>query len=277
MLIDIEKLSNSVPDANEGSYVGENGLLYCAKCRTPKETIFIVPELKINRKVNQMCKCAIEKDRQEKENRQREEFNKLVTKYRRAGFPEADMTDYTFDNDDKANEKITTAMQNYVKYFASMKEQGKGLLLYGDVGTGKTFHAACVVNALIDKGFPCLMTNFARLVNTLQGMFEEKQEYIDSLNRFSLIVIDDLGAERQSEFMQEQVYNIIDSRYRAGLPLIITTNLTIEEIKKPQCVGHARIYDRLLEMCHPIEVAGISRRRQHVRENYAEMQKILGL
>ena len=273
-MIDIEKLSNSVPDTQEGSYIGENGLRFCANCNSPLETLFEVPELNIRRKVNAMCKCTAERLRREEEAK---ELNRTVIINRQIGFPEADMEEYTFEKDDKANARVTTAMQSYVEHFGELKEQGKGLLLYGDVGTGKTFHAACVVNALIDKGFPCLMTNFARLVNTLQGMYEGKQEYIDSLNRFSLIVIDDLGAERQSEYMQEQVYNIIDNRYRARLPLIITTNLTIEEIKKPQCVGNARIYDRLLEVCHPIEVAGISRRRQHIRENYADMQKLLGL
>lgn len=273
-MIDIDKLSASVPDAGEGEYIGEDGLLYCAKCHTRKQSLFVVPELNIKRVVNAMCKCAAEKDRTETEAK---ELEKRIRDNLCHGFPESNLRNSTFANDDLANPKITNAMKNYVEHFEELKAAGKGLLLYGNVGTGKTFHAACVVNALIDKGFPCLMTNFARLVNTLQGMYEGKQEYIDSLNRFAFIVIDDLGAERQSEFMQEQVYNIIDSRYRAGLPLIVTTNLTIEEIKKPQCVGNARIYDRLLERCHPIEVAGISRRRLHVRENYADMQKLLGL
>ena len=276
-MIDIDALSNRVPTANEGDYIGEDGLLYCAKCHTPKQTRFVVPQLKINRVVTALCKCMAEKIQQEEEDEKRREFERMVAKYRRAGFPEADLTGCTFESDDRANERITKAMQNYVKHFEELKKQGKGLLLYGNVGTGKTFHAACIANALIDKGFPVLMTNFARLVNTLQGMFEGKQEYIDSLNRFSLLIIDDLGAERQSEFMQEQVFNIIDSRYRAGLPLIITTNLTIEEIKKPGDIGNGRIYDRLLEICHPVEVNGVSRRRQHVKETYADMNKLLEL
>ena len=187
------------------------------------------------------------------------------------------MQNWTFENDDMANERITKAMRNYVDNFADLKKHGKGLLLYGSIGKGKTYAACEVANALIDKGYPVLVTNFARLTNTIQGKFEGKQEYIDSLNQFQLLVIDDLGAERKSEYMQEIVYNIIDSRYRAGLPFIITTNMTIEEIKTPTDIGNARIYDRIIERCFPIEVNGKNRRRKKVIAEYDEMKKLLGL
>ena len=157
------------------------------------------------------------------------------------------------------------------------ENNGEGLLFTGDVGTGKTHLAACIANALIDEGYKVLMTNFASLTNKIQGMFEGKQEFINDLNRYSLLILDDLGAERKSEFMQEMVFNIIDSRYRSGLPFIITTNLTMDEIKKPQEIGYSRIYDRILERCFPVEVAGGSRRRQNVRDTYFDMKEKLGL
>ena len=133
-----------------------------------------------------------------------------------------------------------------------------------------------MVNALIDAGYPCLMTNFARVLNTLWGT-EKKQDYIDNLNSFQLLVLDDLGAERRSEYSQEQVFNVIDARYRAKLPLIITTNLEIDEIKNPKDIGNARIYDRILEMCHPIRVTGQNRRRQKIREGFHDMNKLFEL
>ncbi len=58
--------------------------------------------------------------------------------------------------------------------------------------------------------------------------------------------------ERGTEYALEQIYNIVDSRYRSRKPLIVTTNLTLDEIRHPQDTAHARIYDRLLEMCVPI-------------------------
>lgn len=150
---------------------------------------------------------------------------------RSMGFPESEMHRWTFAADDGADPKTTGIAKRYVEKFDLMKERGKGLLFFGSVGTGKTFHAACIANALIDRGYPCLVTNFARLVNTLSGMYEGKQQYIDSLNKFDLLVLDDLAAERDTEYMNEIIQNIVDSRYRAGLPTIVTTNLTANELK----------------------------------------------
>lgn len=158
-----------------------------------------------------------------------------------------------------------------------MRERGKGLLFFGTVGTGKTFHAACIANALIDKGYPCLVTNFARLVNTLQGMYEGKQQYIDSLNKFDLLVLDDLAAERDTDYMNEIVQNIVDSRYRAGLPTIVTTNLTADELKNPADIRKARTYSRLLEMTFPVEVKGADRRKAKLASDYNEFSDLLGL
>lgn len=252
----------------------KDGLLYCGKCHTPKQhrgeflgIVKIVPCI---------CKCRAAELAAEEQRRQQEKLQEQIKRRRRAGFPESDMQHWTFSADDGADPRIMRAAKRYVDNFAQFKEQGKGLLLYGGVGTGKTFAAACIVNALIDTGKPCLMTNFARVLNTLWSI-EEKQAYIDSFNKFDLLVLDDLGTERRSEYAQEQVFNVIDSRYRAKLPLIITTNLSIEEIKKPDSVGNSRIYDRVLEMCHPVEVAGKSRRRQKVAADFKGMNELLGL
>ncbi len=76
-----------------------------------------------------------------------------------------------------------------------------------------------------------------------------------------LLVIDDFGMERGTEYALEQIYNIIDSRYRSRKPLIVTTNLTLTELKNPQDTAHARIYDRLLELCTPIACTGPSMRK----------------
>lgn len=274
-LIDgIERIAAETIKAEQGDFILD-GLLHCGKCKTPKQCrVEIFGEI---RTPMCLCKCEVEKKEREEAESLRQDFLRRIKEYRKMGFPESDMEHWTFANDDMSNEKITKAMQNYVDNFGELRKTGKGLLLYGSVGTGKTYAACEVANALIDKGYPVLVTNFARLTNTIQGMFEGKQEYIDSLNRFQLLVIDDLGAERKSEFMQEMVFNIIDSRYRSGLPLIVTTNLTIDEIKKPNDIGNTRIYDRIIERCFPIEVTGSSRRRKAVRDNYEDMKKLLGL
>ncbi len=93
------------------------------------------------------------------------------------------------------------------------------------------------------------------------GMYsEQRYQYIASFSSFELLIIDDLGIERNTEFALEQVYAVIDERYKSKKPLIITTNLTISQIRNATDVAHARIYSRVLELCTPIQVRGADRR-----------------
>jgi len=84
--------------------------------------------------------------------------------------------------------------------------------------------------------------------------------------------------ERDTSYSTEQVYNVIDTRSRSGMPLIITTNLSMDDLKNPPSLGHARIYDRVLEMC-PIrlKLVGESRRTTIANERRDKAKKLLGL
>lgn len=274
MIDGIEKRAAESIKAEQGDYYGDDGLLYCGKCHTPKQTRVIIFDRE--RTPFCLCKCAVEKKEREEAERKREAFEKQVKELRRSAFPESNMQDWTFATDDRSNEKISTVARNYVENFRKMREDGKGLLFFGKVGTGKTFAAACIANALIDKGYPVLMTNFSRIADTVQGLFDGRQDYFDSFNRFPLLILDDLKAERNTEYMQEIVYKVIDGRCRAGLPLIVTANLTADELKHPADVTNQRIFSRLYEMCIPLEVKGDDRRREVLKEAHAEYKDILG-
>ena len=127
-----------------------------------------------------------------------------------------------------------------------------------------------------DKGIPVLMTNFSRILNTLTGMYsDDRNQFIDSFNKYSLLIIDDLGIERSSEFALEQVFNVIDSRYRSKKPLIVTTNLTLDELKHPKDLARARIYDRVLERCVPLKINNQNIRELNAAANMQEARKIL--
>lgn len=274
----IDKLAGKTAQTvtlEDGDYKGEDGLYYCGKCHTKKQTV--VDLFGEQRKVMCLCKCAAERrDAMIAEHRKMERLREIM-RMRAAGFPESDMQNWNFEHDDGANAKVTNIAKRYVENFDKMRERGKGLIFYGSVGTGKTFYSACIANALIDRGLPCLVTNFSRLANTLNATFDGRQEYLDSLNRYELLVIDDLAAERDTEYMGEIVQTIIDSRYRAKMPTIITTNLSAEEIKNPADIRKQRTYSRLLEMCLPVEVQGRDRRRAQLVHDYAEFNDLLGL
>ena len=291
--------------AVQGDYYGDDGLLYCGQCNTPKQCRITV--FGKERTPYCLCKCEAEKQRKEDEQRkiadmedefyyqrgigrtddelldwldrrsykksqklQKERHNILQRKC----FPDSNMSEWTFENDDGENPEITRAMKNYVGNFDKFHEAGKGLLLYGGVGTGKTYAAACIANPLIDIGYPVLMTNFESIAKV---KFEEQQEFFARLNRYPLLILDDLAAERKTEYMNGIVYSVIDARYRAGLPLIVTTNLTAEELKNPSDMSNIRTYSRLLEMCHPIKVEGKDKRREKLKANFASMSELLGL
>lgn len=258
----------------DGDYQ-KDGLWYCGNCNTPKQVR--IDLFGTERTPFCLCKCAVEKRQEEEKQRQQIEFEKQIAKYRLMGFADEKLKAWNFENDDMANSKLTNAMKRYVENFKRFKGNGKGLLLWGDSGTGKTYAACEVANALIDEGYPVLVTNFPHIIDTIQSNMNKEQEYIESLNKFALVVIDDLGVERQTQYMQEKVYKVIDSRYRSGLPMILTTNLNIKEIKNPNNIDNARIYDRILEKCFPIEVAGKSRRHKKAAQDYFEVKDILGL
>jgi DNA replication protein DnaC len=270
----IDNLSSIVPTDSD-THTGDDGLLYCNRCHTARQSRF---ELfgKI-RTVNCLCQCMAEERDRLREEQKRQEYMTRVMSNRAVGFPDKELMNCTFDSDDGSMPVITNAMKAYVDNFNTFRKNGKGLLLYGDVGTGKTFFAACIVNALINTGYPCLMTNFSRLTNQIAGMWEGKQEYIDSLNMFSLVAIDDLGVERDTEYMNENVTTIIDSLYRAKVPMIITSNYTPKQLTESCEIRKKRVYDRMLERCHPVKVNGSSRRKEMGRNDFLETNKILGL
>lgn len=259
----------------EGDYRDADGLLMCGKCHTPKQVR--QPFLGKVKVLACACKCVVANNRREADAKRKRDRMQYLDSMRRTGFPDAEMRKWVFANDDGGNTKLMSIAHKYVDNFDEMRANGTGLLLYGNVGCGKSFTAACIANALIDTGTPCMMTNFTRIINRLQESFAGRQKYIDNLSRFDLLVLDDMAAERNTEYVWEQVMTIIDARYRSGLPVIVTTNLTIGELADPADIRRQRVYSRLKEMCVPIEVIGADRRTRKMERNVMSAKSLLGL
>ena len=256
---EIENLIHPVQH-REDEYINESGLICCSKCRTPRQKRIDVTGRTIEPRC--LCKCQqVEQEKREHERKHRE-FLDIVERNRSMGLPDPAQRKHTFENDLGYNPKQIAMAKQYVQHWEEFLASPTGLLLWGDVGTGKSFIAGCIANALLDKGVPVIMTNFARLLNKLTDMYSgDRNAYIDSFKRYPLMIIDDLGVERNSEFAREQVFSVIDSRYRSQLPMIVTTNLSLEELKDPTDLSRSRIYDRVLERCLPIRV-----NEQNIRE-----------
>lgn len=258
----------------EGDYI-KDGLLYCGKCNTPKQC-----EVECGGRVIKpycMCRCEVEEEERRKADERARERMQRVDRMRRTGFPDSEMREWAFANDDGKDAKTMAAMRRYVDKFPQMLENGTGLMLYGNVGSGKSFAAACVANALIESGTPCLMTNFQRIVNKLSNGFSGRQEHIDGLQKFDLLIIDDFATERRTEYMTEQVTAVIDARYRSKLPLIVTTNINPRDLMSADGIGEQRIYSRIMDMCVPVAFNGQDRRRSDYAARTAAAKELLGL
>ena len=184
------------------------------------------------------------------------------------------MREWTFENDNGKCPQMHKA-HAYVECWEEMKAGNIGYLLWGMVGTGKSYFAGCIANALMEQEVSVCMTNFALILNDLAASYKGRNEYIARLCSFPLLILDDFGMERGTEYGLEQVYNVIDSRYRSGKPLIVTTNLTLEELQNPEDTAHARIYDRLTEMCTPVRITGENFRKARAREKMEQLKTLL--
>ena len=261
--------------AKQGDYYVD-GLLYCGICNKPRQIRSVVMDKVFTPYVP--CFCEMEEERKEKEQQEAVKRSLRIAEVRSKCFIDKKLTEWTFENDNHEGDvAVMESIYQYALNFAEMKADGKGLLLFGTQGVGKSYAAACVANHVINQDYTCIMTNFPRIINVVSGKFEGKQEYIDELCRKDLLIIDDLSSERSTEYADEIVMNVIDTRYTFGLPLIVTTNLTSAQMKNPENMSRKRIYSRLYEMTIPLHYTGEDRRKVAMRDNYEKYRKLLHL
>lgn len=269
----LEKTTNEEIKAADDYTDDDTGLLMCGQCHTKKQKkISFLGEERI---VGCLCRCAVEKLEKEREEYRVKEELLNIQKMKSAGLQDRTFYNYTFDRCHASQENAIYA-KRYVEHFSEMVQTGQGLLFWGNVGTGKTFLAGCIANALLEQKIPVLMTSFPKILNALGGLYSsERNEYLASLNRYTLLVIDDMGIERESQYTIETVYTVIDEQYKSSKPFIITTNIQLDVLKSPQDVEHARIYDRIMERCMPVFFGGKNYRSELGQGNRDTAKKIL--
>ena len=258
----------------EGDHIGEDGLAYCGKCGSRKQL-----RVKFGDKthvVRCVCKCESKELEEKKRQEEYEEQMRRINRLKEASMMDKKYREVTFDKYEvrEENKKVFEMAKKYADRFQDMYKKNQGLLLYGPVGTGKSFTAACIGNYLLDNAKPVIMTSFVKI---LQDIWENDREaeYITILNSASLLIVDDLGTERETDYALEKVYNIIDSRVRANKPMIITSNLELNDMMECEDIRKKRIYDRILECCYPMYVGGKSFRMMKAAQRFDEMKDFL--
>lgn len=271
-----EKIAENAAEINsvqECDYMGRDGLIYCGKCHTPKQSWSPVPLSDKKWAAPVPCVCMEAKFKYLDKLKEREEADIR----RRKCFPDDEMAEWCFANDDgKSDRHAMQIARNYVGNFEKLRADGVGLFIHGDVGVGKSFMAACIVNALIDKEKACLMTDFTTVIDDLWKN-DDRNAYRRKLNDTTLLVIDDLGREHDSKYTREIVASILDVRCRSKRPMILTSNLSPDELLKDAPTDLKRIYSRIFKLCIPVEFKGIDRRQVQMIQNTLKYRDILGL
>lgn len=250
----------------------------CEKCGQPLEKEISI--FGVVRRMPIICKCKKEelkqKEEQEEKLRKQESLKKLFNN----SLMDEKFVKETFENwdDSKGNNSLKLIAEKYCNKFSEAKKNGLGFMFFGNPGNGKTYTANCIANYLIKKEYPVICVSINGLLERIKKTYstwgqEGEDTILKGLANADLLIIDDLGTEQSSNWAVSKVYNIIDSRYRKGLPLIITTNFSMEDLKEKY--GY-RTADRITEMCTPIHNKGKSIRQEKSKEKSLLMKEIIG-
>lgn len=214
----------------------------------------------------QQEKAFLESQQRDKERIARSIRNNLPEKYR----------EMVFSSDDGKNVRLRNYALKFVENFDSFLREGKGLLFYGDLGTGKTFYASCIVNSLLGQNRHADIIVASQILDLFApGNEENRIIFYDHLRRFDLIVLDDFGASRDNEYGWERIYEVVNQRLTVKKPLLITTNYSLQEMKNEQDLKKKRVFDRLFEMTIPVSFQGQSKRSSEQQEKSDELIRLL--
>lgn len=161
----------------------------------------------------------------------------------------------TFDS--KEHEEAYNTCKAFAEQFE--RNEGQGLLLMGTYGTGKTHLASAITNYIIDNfEIPVRFITSVELIGYLKDFdSDHSKAYLEEAKKIDLLVIDDLGKEKSTEWIDEKLFQIINARYENELPIVITTNHNQQKLREQ--IGGA-VFSRLCEMCDGLILTGTDRR-----------------
>lgn len=254
----------------EGDTYGENGLLICGKCGTLKEK-YIESKVLDTPVIKPIpCDCKNKQDDKQKEIERLRHIDQLKEN---SGFTKS-MLESTFENDDRANARESDMCKDYVNKFDKYSSNEVSVLLCGDIGTGKSFLAYAIGNSLLEKGYSVICTTVNSVILKLNDNFD-KVELMDKLSRCDLLILDDIGTERDTSYGNSIFYEIIEKRLSKSKPFVFTTNLSDQSMKNTQDLDLKRTYDRITVNCGLTLVMTGKSRREAIRQDKRAIAKAI--
>lgn len=165
----------------------------------------------------------------------------------------------------KGNPKLHAEITKYMNNWKAMKQNGYGFYLWGNVGAGKTHAAIVLANELMEREMvEVLFLNMPEAITRVKNTFDseiksEDSKLFERMKEMELLVLDDVGVEKYSDWMADQMYQIIDHRWKNRKPMIITSNLSLEDLGKTY---KPQIASRIMGSCKPIRFTERDRRNQ---------------
>lgn len=241
----------------------------CEHCNKYIAAITIeVPELLIKNKILPTCECVVEREeakiREAQNFAKKREIEKLFSISNLGErFSKSTFESFLDRNGSETAHKIA------MKYVKTYKEwNGESLMVWGEPGNGKTHLAAAIASELSKKGYIVVFQSVPELLQRIRSTFnnenkENETQIMRALLECDLLILDDIGAEKTTEWVEEKLFNIIDGRYRKELPTLYTSNLQPKEIQNQ--VGK-RSYDRMVETSLIVENKAESYRREIAKQ-----------
>ncbi len=203
------------------------------------------------------CECRAQRLRRGKS---RGVASVIPARYRSVSFDSAPVSDMARDLQTKA---AVAEVRAYVDDLDQRLEEGRGLWLFGDTGTGKTTLAMLISTAAIEAGRSVAIYSLPKLLARIRRTYDSEPggdsylSFFERLTSVDLLHIDDLGAEKRSDWVLEQLYALINERYETQRAMLITTNLPHEDLEEQ--IG-PRTVSRLTQICDEVPVFGSDRR-----------------
>ena len=242
-----------------GRPLTDKGLLYCGKCNTLKQYRIYAPFA--DKVIEPYVECDCERQLDEQEHRRIAEENRQRQIDLNLSQADSLMLKNTFALDKSPDSDAGKLFRDYCRHWRdNFRPKNIGLYIFGDVGVGKTFYASCVANEIARVyGDTVRALSVTKAINDIFSA-TDKSGYIEGLASVDLLVLDDFGTERKTEYGLEQIYSIIDERYKAQKPIILTSNLDYKALSQKAGIPQQRIFDRVKDMCVPVKMDGKSKR-----------------